>query len=186
MDWDNIQYTIFEYDLSACCGNVYNLSTAEVKGLETDITILVNESFTLSAALAYNKGKTTDDFILPVGDGVLTVPEGTELPNVPKWKGNIIARYNFNVADLPAFAQFTWSYTDSSWSEIRPSNRFLQGSYNIANLRTGVNNGGWGVDLYVNNLFDELADLYVNSRPYEVATAINRPRNYGVKYWMRF
>jgi outer membrane receptor protein involved in Fe transport len=186
MDWDNIQYTVYEFSLSACCGNVYNLSTAEVKGLETDITILVNESFTLSAALAYNKGKTTDDFILPVGDGKLTVPDGTELPNVPKWKGNIIARYNFDVADLPAYAQFTWSYTDNSWSEIRPSSRFPQSSYNIANLRTGINNGGWGVDLYVNNLFDELADLYVNSRPYEVATAINRPRNYGVKYWMRF
>ena len=61
--------------------------------METDISILVNESFTLSAAVAYNKGKTTDDFILP--SGLLSVPEGTELPNTPEWKGNIVARYEF-------------------------------------------------------------------------------------------
>ena len=34
MDWDDVQFTIYEFGLSACCGNTYNLSTAEILGME--------------------------------------------------------------------------------------------------------------------------------------------------------
>jgi len=184
MDWDDIQYTVYSFSLSACCGNVYNLSTAEVKGFESDISILASEAFTLSAAVAYNKGETTDDFVLP--NGLLSVPDGTELPNVPKWKGNIFGRYTFNLGDMPAYAQLVWSYTGGSYSEIVPSSRFRQDSYSIANFRAGINRDSWGVDLFVNNLTDEVAQFYVQPRNYEPTIVTNRPRSYGLRYWMRF
>jgi outer membrane receptor protein involved in Fe transport len=184
MDWDDIQYTVYNFSLSACCGNVYNLSTAKVKGFETDISMLASESLTLSAALAYNDGETTDDFVLP--NGLLSVPDGTELPNVPEFKGNIFARYEFSISDMPAFAQLVWSYTGGSYSEIVPSTRFKQSSYSIANFRTGINRDNWGVDLFVNNLTDEVAEFYVHPRNYEPTVVTNRPRSYGLRYWMRF
>jgi outer membrane receptor protein involved in Fe transport len=184
MDWDDIQYTIYEFALSACCGNVYNLSTAEILGAETDITYLLSENWLISAAVAYNDGETTDDFILATGK--LSVPKGTVLPNVPEWKGNILARYEFNLSDMPAYAQLAWSYTGSSWSEIRPDQRFKQDSYSIANFRTGLNNGSWGVDLYINNLTNEDAQIYVQPRNYEPTTVVNRPRNFGLKFWKRY
>lgn len=184
MEWDDIQYTVYSFSLSACCGNVYNLSTAEVKGFETDLSILASENFTLSAAVAYNKGKTTDDFILP--NGLLSVPDGTELPNVPEWKGNILGRYTFGIGDMPAYAQLSWSYNGSSWSEIVPASRYPQDSYNLVNFRTGINRDTWGVDLFVNNLTDEVAQIYVQPRNYEPTVVTNRPRSYGLKYWMRF
>ena len=184
MDWDDIQYTVYNFSLSACCGNVYNLSTAEVKGFETDISILASENFTLSAAVAYNKGKTTDDFVLP--NGLLSVPDGTELPNVPEWKGNILGRYTFNLGDMPAYAQLSWSYNGKSWSEIVPNTRNKQDSYNLLNFRTGIDRDSWGVDLFVNNLTDEVAQFYVQPRNYEPTVVTNRPRSYGLRYWMRF
>ena len=184
MDWDDIQYTVYSFSLSACCGNVYNLSTAKVKGFETDISILASESLTLSAALAYNDGETTDDFVLP--NGLLSVPDGTELPNVPEFKGNIFARYEFNISDMPAYAQLVWSYTGGSYSEIVPSSRFKQSSYSIANFRTGISRDNWGVDLFINNLTDEVAQFYVQPRNYEPTVVTNRPRSYGFRYWMRF
>lgn len=184
MDWDDIQYTVYEFALSACCGNVYNLSTAEIFGVETDITYLASDQWTLSAAAAYNDGETTADFILP--NGRLSVPNGTELSNVPELKGNIFARYEFNMKNMPAYAQLTWSYTGSSYSEIRPSTRFRQSSYTIANFRTGINNGDWGVDLFVNNLTDEVAQIYIQPRNYEPTVVTNRPRNYGLKFWKRY
>jgi len=184
MEWDDIQYTVYSFSLSACCGNVYNLSTAEVKGFETDLSILASENFTLSAAVAYNKGKTTDDFVLP--NGLLSVPDGTELPNVPEWKGNILGRYTFDIGDMPAYAQLSWSYNGSSWSEIVPASRYPQDSYNLVNFRTGINRDTWGVDLFVNNLTDEVAQIYVQPRNYEPTVVTNRPRSYGLKYWMRF
>jgi outer membrane receptor protein involved in Fe transport len=184
MDWEDVQYTVYNFSLSACCGNVYNLSTAEVKGLETDISILASEAWTISAALAYNKGKTTDDFILP--SGLLSVPEGTELPNTPEWKGNIIARYEFDIGDFPSYAQLSWNYNGSSWSEIVPASRFPQDSYSLANFRTGISKQTWGVDLFINNLTDEVAQIYVQPRNYEPTVVTNRPRSYGLRYWMRF
>ena len=190
MDWSDIQYTVYNFFLSACCGNVYNLSTAQILGLEADITYAASEAWTLSAAFAYNDGETTDDFVLP--NGLLSVPDGTALPNVPEWKGNILARYEFNMSDMPAYAQLAWSYTGKSWSEIvpntvtKPENRFPQKSYSIANFRTGINKGSWGVDLYVNNLTNEAAEIYVHPRNYEPTTVVNRPRNYGLKFWKRY
>ncbi len=67
-----------------------------------------------------------------------------------------------------------------------PDQAFPQDSYNIGNFRTGVNAGGWGVDLFVDNLTDERADLYRHPRNYADTITTNRPRNYGVRYWMRF
>jgi iron complex outermembrane receptor protein len=184
MDWEDIQYTVYSFSLSACCGNVYNLSTAEVKGFETDFSVLVTEDFTLSAAVAYNNGKTTDDFVLP--NGLLSVPKGTELPNVPEWKGNIFGRYTFNLGNTPAYAQLSWSYNGKSWSEIVPDTRHKQDSYNLLNFRTGINLDTWGLDLFINNLTDEVAQYYVQPRNYEPTVVTNRPRSYGLRYWMRF
>ena len=114
------------------------------------------------------------------------VPKGTELPNVPEWKGNVSSRYEFNVSDYNAYWQLTYSYSGKSFNEIRPSRRSPQSSYGIANLRFGVDQGDWGIDAWVNNLTDEVAQLYVSARPYEPTTTTNRPRTFGAKYWKRF
>jgi len=184
MDWEDIQYTIYDFSLSRCCGTTYNLDTAEILGFEVDGTLVASEQWTLFAALSYNDAETTGDFILPNGN--LPVPKGTELPNVPEWKGNVSSRYEFNVSDYNAYWQLTYSYSGKSFNEIRPSRRSPQSSYGIANLRFGVDQGDWGIDAWVNNLTDEVAQLYVSARPYEPTTTTNRPRTFGAKYWKRF
>ena len=77
-------------------------------------------------------------------------------------------------------------YTGESFNEIRPDQRSPQDSYNILNLRAGIGKGNWGVDAFVNNATDEVADIYVSARPYEPSTTTNRPLSYGLKYWNRF
>ena len=145
---------------------------------------MASEQWTLFSALAYNDAETTGDFVLP--NGFLPVPKGTELPNVPGWKGNVSYRYEFNVSDYNAYWQLTYSFSDESYNEIRPDSRTIQDSYGIANLRFGVDQGGWGIDAWVNNLTDEVAQLYVSARPYEPSTTTNRPLSFGAKFWKRF
>jgi len=186
MDWDDIQYTIYNSKFSICCGNTYNLSTAEIKGAEFDLTWMMSQSWMLTLAAAYNDAETTGDFILPPPVNELQVPKGTPLPNVPEFQGNAMLRYHFDLGSTPAFAQLVWSYTGSSTSEIVPEFSFNQASYNFANFRTGIDNGSWGLDLFVNNLTDERADLYVHPRSYEMTTTTNRPRNYGLRFWGRW
>jgi len=205
MDWDDIQYTVYDFALSFCCGNVYNLSTAEVSGLEADITIMATDALSFSASVSFNHAETTADFVLPPPSGcqgadcaVLSVPNGTSLPNVPEFKGNIMARYNFNLGQMGAFAQIAYSYTGSSTSSIRPPNapadqdypfdfgNHPQDSFGIANFRAGIDKDSWGVDLFVNNLTDESAEYFVHPRNYEPTVVTNRPRSYGARLWMRF
>ena len=184
MEWEDIQYTIYSFSLSACCGNVYNLSTAEISGFEADLTLLAAEGLTFSVGAAYNDAETTDDFIIP--SGLLAVPDGTELPNVPEWKFTALGRYEFNVGSFDAFGQVSYSYTDETWSEIRPSARFEQDSFDLLNIRAGFGREKWGVDLYVNNATDEVAQYYVQPCNYEPTTVTNRPRTFGGKVWIKF
>ncbi len=183
-DWEEVQYTIYSFALSACCGSVYNLGDAEIMGFEVDATLLVNDNWTISGAMAYNDGETEGDFTLFTG--LLAVPDGTALPNVPEIKGNISSRYEFNVGNFNAYGQVVYSHTGSSYNEIRPSARTKQASYDILNFRVGIDQGDWGVDAYVNNVTNEVAQLYVSARPYEPSTTTNRPLNFGAKFWKRF
>ncbi len=185
MRWDDIQYTVYEYELVACCGSTYNLSTAESKGVETDLSFAVTEALTLSVAAAYTDAKTTADFELPK-TGTLSVPKGTELPNVPQWKASLQGRYQFKISDFDAYTQLSYSYTGDSWSEIVPENRYQQDSYSLINLRGGISRDDWGVDLYINNLTDEVADYYVHPRQYEPSTLVNRPQSFGAGFWKKF
>ncbi len=194
MDWDDIQYTVYDGRLSFCCGSTYNLSTAKIQGAEADLTVQASDAWTLGLSIALNDAKTTDDFVLPNGE--LSVPEGSPLPNVPEFKGNAFARVDFPLGDFGAFTQLSISYTGSSVSEItQPDERnrysFDQGvwpqdAYTIANLRAGIGTDSWGVDLFINNLTDEVAQFYVHPRTYAPSTVTNRPRSYGTRVWMRF
>jgi outer membrane receptor protein involved in Fe transport len=183
-DWEDVQYTIYDFSLSRCCGSVYNLADADIQGLELDVTGLINDRWTISAAIAYNDGETKGDFLL-INDR-LAVPDGTALPNVPEWKGNIWTRFGFDVGNFDGYGQLALSYTGSSFNEIRPDQRSPQDSYTLLNLRAGISKESWGIDAYINNATDEVADIYVSPRPYEPSTTTNRPRTLGLKYWSRF
>jgi outer membrane receptor protein involved in Fe transport len=183
-DWEDVQYTIYDFSLSRCCGSVYNLADADIQGLELDVTGLINDQWTISASVAYNDGETKGDFLL-INDR-LAVPDGTALPNVPEWKGNIWTRFGFDVGNFDGYGQLALSYTGSSFNEIRPDQRSPQNSYTLLNLRAGISKESWGIDAYINNATDEVADIYVSPRPYEPSTTTNRPRTLGLKYWTRF
>ncbi len=192
-DWDDIQFTIYEFGLSVCCGNVYNLSTAEMKGVEFDASFLISEGWTLSGGAAIVSAETTADFVLP--SGTLSVSAGTDLPNVPDFKGNISTRFEFGLGDLNAYGQLTYMYVGSSFNQIVVgdstdlsfwNDRREQDSYSILNLRAGIDQDEWGVDLYVNNATNEVAELFIQPRPYERSITTNRPLTVGAKLWMRF
>ena len=192
-DWDDIQFTIYEFGLSACCGNVYNLSTAEMKGIEADATLLVSDGWTVSAGAAYVDAETTADFVLPSGS--LSVSSGTELPNIPSLKYNVSTRFEFDLGNLNAYGQLTYQYTGSSFNQIVAGDptdlsfwneRQKQDSYQNLNIRGGIDQGEWGVDVYVNNVTNEVAQLFIQPRPYEQSITTNRPLTFGAKLWMRF
>ena len=181
--WDEMQFTIYEFALSPV-GNTYNVGEAEIKGAEMDLSFLVVENLTITAAAAYNDAQTTQDFIL--SNGKLAVPDGTDLPNVPEIKYALTSRYEFEVAGLDSFVQLAYSYTDESWNDIRPDRRIKQDEFSNLNVRAGFDTGSWGMDFYVNNLTDENDNITVGPRSYYATASPQRPFTAGVKLSMRF
>jgi len=186
-EWEDMQFTIYEFALSPV-GNTYNVGEAEIKGAELDFSYLMFDSLTLSGAMAYNDAETTQDFVLQTRDGSVdfSVPDGTDLPNVPEIKYTMNARYEFSLASMDSFAQLTYTYTDESWNEIRPGRRAKQDEFSNLNLRTGIDTGGWGVELYATNLTDENDNIFIGNRSYYDTATPQRPRTIGMRFKMRF
>jgi len=60
--------------------------------------------------------------------------------------------------------------------------RYVQESYSIVNVSTGVNKDNWGVELFVNNLFDEDGIVNINTFDYTPRVSVTRPRTVGLRF----
>ena len=89
--------------------------------------------------------------------------KGTQLPASPTFKGNVIGRYSFTVGGLDADVQGSYVYQNEVETDILPFNRQYtgtQGAYGIADFSASFRKGVYSLTLFINNAFDERADLY--------------------------
>jgi outer membrane receptor protein involved in Fe transport len=101
------------------------------------------------------------DPLAPVGT-IVQAPSGQALPVQPKFKGNVIGRYEFAAGTQRAHVQGAWVYQGSAWSDLRTAERNLLGkqpSYSIVDFAGGIDNDSWGLELFVKNVFDEQAEI---------------------------
>lgn len=194
MEWTDLQHT--RYDLAqygSPVGLTVNVSEAEIDGFETDLTFLVAEGWTIAGGVAFNDATNAKEFAI----GGKVAPVGSRLPSVPEWKFNLNTRYGFNMMDMPAYAQLAYAYVGESYDSlfVHPVGddsvdlREEQASYSILNLSAGFDAEGWGLDVYVNNLTDERAEITRGAQggsSWDSTITTNRPRTIGVKYKMRF
>lgn len=73
------------------------------------------------------------------------------------------------------------TYTDSN-GEVFKGGRYVQDSYAIANLAFGVTNDEWKAELYINNITDEHAVLYIDNQQFTPKVVTNRPRTIGFRF----
>lgn len=162
MDWKNLQ-TDFAVE------NVNNGVITFVSGIENtdarsygaefEATGLILPGWTVSAGAGYlnAKFKNYEDAYI---DGAVYDLGKAQMPNSPKWTLSANTEYNFAAfADYDAFVRAEWFYR----SEILGSKSALiyngfpyhVPSYNVTNLRAGIQNEVFGVTAYVENLFNE-------------------------------
>ena len=60
--------------------------------------------------------------------------------------------------------------------------RYVQDSYVLANISFGVTNDEWKAELFIDNLTDESAILYVDTQQYTPKVVSNRPRTIGFRF----
>jgi len=169
-DWDDFQFAFLGPNSVTI---VANAGKARSRGIETELNWAATAGLTLSLGATYIDAQLTQPYCGTLdangqdanpcidGDGnpaPFQAEDGQQLPVTPKFKGNFIARYRFDVGSLNAHVQGAVAYVGSREPELRTVQRDILGeipSYTITNLAAGVGSGKWTVELFINNAFDE-------------------------------
>jgi len=204
LDWDNFQFGFLDFAISNLT-IVQNVGNSQTKGVEWDLTWAMNDNNTLSFGGSYNDAELKTGFWRDQEDedaGLPSnAPKGTPMPYVPKWQMSGIWRSNFDVASMPGFFQVAVAYTGSRWNDLDTLNvpaRQKMDSYTLVNLSAGIEKENWTLSFYVNNLFDERAEIDIEdpgygnplvlARPpgHKWTKVTNRPRSFGIRFGQRF
>ena len=183
------QWTDFQFAFLGGSGltQIQNGGSAEIQGVESDIAWAATDNLTVTASATLLNGETTAT--------TLFAPSGTQLPVAPDVKMNLTARYEFTIGDWDAFLQGSAAYQGDSTLDLRPVESALIGalrSYTLVDASAGVESGQHRFQIYVNNLFDERAEVgrYTEcaigtcfGQPYSV---VAQPMTFGVRYGRRY
>jgi len=152
-DWKDVQVT---YQPPGGSGVVLigNVGNARSKGIEADVSFRTRTGFSLSAAASYIDARLTEPFIL---FGQVTAPAGQKLPLTPKFKGNVVGRYEWSSGDNEMHVQVAGAYIGRRDPVITTSDLAKTGvlpDYLTLDLAAGWTKGDWEVEAYVRNLTD--------------------------------
>jgi outer membrane receptor protein involved in Fe transport len=143
-----------------------NTGSSRVKGVEASASLLATDHLTLSAAygLADHVFKVANDLQIQQFTGVPATAAELPTSNNAKGKTSILAPKHTLTAsavwkdDLTAearwFARADFSYRTKLWTEVH--NVSHTGDRYGLNSRLGVETDRWKVDLYVNNILDDM------------------------------
>jgi outer membrane receptor protein involved in Fe transport len=158
---------------------IENSADSEIRGVEGDIIWAATDAFTVFAAFSYNDTELTDIS----AEIVELAPVGSELPLVPEFQAVLRGRYNWFLADgYNAYAQAAVQYADTSYSSLIAAEREKQDSYTTLDAAVGVAKDAWKTELFIENLTDERADLFINTQDEIRRTATNRPRTVSLRF----
>ena len=62
-----------------------------------------------------------------------------------------------------------------------PGGRYIQPSYSLVNLAFGVQKDQWSGELFIDNAFDENAEMYIDTQQFTPHVVTNRPRTIGLR-----
>ena len=160
-DWNNIQLSFLGAN---GLSEVRNAGIARIRGVEADVSYRAG-GLSLSAGGSFNDATIRRDFCAianatfdcttPGND--LLAPSGARLPVTAKFKGNVVARYEFPISGMDGHVQFAVNHIGKRRSDLRTLENDLVGNfkaYTTADFSIGVKGEGWGAELFATNLFD--------------------------------
>ena len=196
MIWDKIQIQTEDPQPAFFAVGILNFPEAEIDGVEANFSLKASESLTLSGTLGYNDAALSEDAILWEGtDSERTAPDGTRLPLMPKWKYSLTGRYDFGsmLWNAEPYVLGTWMHNGTSLNSLAGIQVSINQavvretpSYDIVNLRLGLEGDTWSAAFFVDNLFDEYARLFFSERYTQTRATVLPPRTFGVTFRKNF
>jgi iron complex outermembrane recepter protein len=178
VDIERLQTTIFDPSIA----NLFfsdNAADAEVKGLEGIITWApaAAPGLTVTGSFSFLDTEITE-VLTPTDD----VRKGDELAFAPEFQGNLRARYEWELSSgYRAHLMPHVAYSESSYSDIITINRVELDSWVLVGFTAGISTLDWTAELYVDNLFDEQAELANNFVYDRERVTLARPRTAGIR-----
>jgi outer membrane receptor protein involved in Fe transport len=200
-DWKDFQFSFLGQNGLT---EILNAPQARIRGLEADVAWAATYNLAISGGLALYDAKLTSnycklDFFGQVqttcsGDE-LEAPAGTQLPITAKVKGNLTARYTFEVGGNEAFVQGAAIHQGKRFSDLRLIEREILGdleAYTLFDLSAGIKHESWSLDFFLKNAFDKRAQLgkfaacRVQVCGGDTYTIAAQPRTFGVRFSREF
>ncbi|MGH8173875.1 MAG: TonB-dependent receptor, partial [Rhodanobacteraceae bacterium] len=184
-NWKDFQFAILGQNGLT---EIKNANQARIRGLETNIVWAVNYNFMLSSGIAWYKSELTENFcgFTDEGGNPVTVctdpqaPKGTELPLTAEVKGNLTARYSFDMHGLETYVQAAALFEGRRSSDLRVYENSITGDmpgYGTLDLSAGFKKDLWSYDVFLKNAFDNRGQV---ARYAECATAVCGAQTYVV------
>ncbi len=221
MDWEDFQTEIVDpsfgecvdiTDPGPCSGGaaltwvkvVGNAGDAHSSGVEAQFNWVPADGWDIGLNAQWVEAEIDEDLVTDPRKG-LGITKGQRLPNVAEFQGSGWVSYNWPVQFIQAgemFFRAQYSYTGDSVNLLIPNKSsanpsHMQAAYGIADFRFGLISidDDWRLELFVNNVADERAELFQNTGDFEWAFShstqydryhrvyTNRPREYGLRFF---
>ncbi len=175
-------------------GGLSNIPESRIYGFEAEMQWQATDALRVFASMSFldtevQEWDQVDELASAFPTTVLRDASGAELPNAPKFSGNLTAAYDIPVADnylvTPAFDLI---YRGETSGDITAE--WFRESYTLVNARLTVAeafDNRWMLQLFVRNLADN--DYYVSGQSGGNFTRVRTngmPRTWGVKIDYRF
>jgi outer membrane receptor protein involved in Fe transport len=206
-DWKGIQYRLAVPGANGLSA-VYNAGDARVYGAELDFQALLGP-VTLSGSGSYNDAKLVTDFCSLVSranpnpaptcslaQGNLAAPKGTRLPNQPKFKGSMTARYEFETGRLKDFLSGSINRQGTVRNYLGLAENAALGDspgFTTFDFSIGSRFSNTSVELFIQNAFDKRGELNRNTfcqilicGPVALRVYSVKPQFYGIKFGQKF
>jgi iron complex outermembrane recepter protein len=181
--WNGVQQT----NALSSCGYIYtaNAGDAHVYGSELELQAVVVRGLVVSANTSYAHAALVSSSLIDSG-----FEPGTPIQDVPRWTSSAGVAYRHPLTDRLGFmARADNTYVGSRTDETYSINTLP--SYDLTNVRAGVEADSWSAVLFINNVADQRALLSnitqdaVNLADYN-RVAVSQPRTFGIDLNYRF
>jgi iron complex outermembrane recepter protein len=210
-EWKNFQFAFLGPNSVTIIENAGN---ARIRGIENEIEWAAMDDLSLSSSFTFVDPRLTQNYCgeaapdgqpatsnpCPAGEVSATpyppqAPSGTNLPIVPKFKANAVARYSLpEVQEWKPFVQAAYVYQTQTAPQLRLADAAYFGkvpAYGLLDLASGVTKNATTIQFLISNATDRLAQLTrfeactaaICTEPYAIPA---QPRTFTLKFGQKF
>jgi len=178
MEWDKFAVQVEDPQPNVFQLGFVNLPTAEIPGVEADFVVTLSDAWQLDGAVSWNDAQVSEATTLSVtNEGgqsySFQVKDGARLPLTPDWTATVGIEYRSDARWLDAqpYARFDYSYVGESVNSLEGIESVVSGAapqiqdaYQTGDLRFGLESDRWSASIFVNNIWNEYATLFIDNR----------------------